>query len=263
MPYRDIIETISGYAHHATIDMRLGLYRGQCAVIAILLVCALFLSCTQNGLSCMTQEPNDNGSAPPSQSQLPASTALPVVQLDITSFQAQPKHLTAGENTTLSWKTRGATSISIDTNIGAISENSGNIEVSPKETTLYTLKASNGPAEISTKFLVIVKAADGSVVWPGSTGSAVQEPMWEGWTFYPNKYIDWVITDNYTDPYGDTGNCWHIGFITNNHPEWMMTEVTINKKPLNYTILPGYKQGYTIAIDCQQPPEMQWKWKKK
>jgi hypothetical protein len=97
-------------------------------------------------------------------------------------------------------------------------------------------------------------------VWPGGP-EATTETMSEDWSYYPNKYIDWIITDKYRYPYGDTDNCWHLGYITNNHPEWTMTEITINKRLLPYGIMPGTKQGYTVAIDCLQLPELKWKWK--
>ncbi len=227
---------------------------------------------------------------------LPASTAkenitTPVnpaslVPLNIKSFQAQTKTIKAGETTILAWDTTGASSLSIEPVIGHISGNTGSISIAPKETTLYTLKVSDGQFEISTKFLVIVKTQDGSIIWPNSgSDNATTEQLYEGWTYYPNKYVEWKITDHYQYPSADTSNCWHLGYITNNHPEWMMTDVTVGATEVppqvipNFTIgstmnnlapsnrvvldfiLPGEKRGYTTTMDCLQPPELKWKWK--
>lgn len=206
--------------------------------------------------------------------------------LNIKSFQAQPKTIKAGETTILAWDVTGASSLSIEPVIGHVSGNSGSISIAPKETTLYTLKVSDGQFEISTKFLVIVKTEDGSIIWPNSSSDNVTvAQLYEGWTYYPNKYVEWEITDHVKDPYGDAGSCWHVGYITNNHPEWMMTEVTVseagvlpkvitndniesmmsNLTPNNRVvldfILPGGKRSYTTSMDCLQLPELKWKWK--
>jgi hypothetical protein len=192
---------------------------------------------------------------------LPAGAA-PATLLDIRSFQAQPRTIKAGEATTLTWNVSGASSLSIAPVTGIVEGNSGSLSISPRETTLYTLKASDGRLEITAKFLVIVKTADGSIIWHNSSSdNATPEQPYEGWSYYPNKYVEWKITDSVRHPDSSDDNCWHIGFITNNHPGWMMTDVTIQNKLILGGVLPGAQGSYTTSIDCKQLPELKWKWK--
>jgi hypothetical protein len=228
--------------------------------LSLLIPCLLFVSCSYYEKPEIIQHTADNNSIAV-QPQVPANIAASGTVLDIKSFQAQPKHVTPGENTTLSWDVAGATAISIEPSVGNVSGNTGNIVVSPTETTLYSLQVTDGHIETVAKFLVIVKTSEGSIIWPNS-GTRSQVPIYEGWSYYPNNYVNWTITDNYRDPYTDTDTCWHIGYITNNHPEWMMTEIMVNNKLVLGTLLPGIKQGYTVTIDCKELPELKWKWKK-
>ena len=222
--------------------------------LSLLLSLAFLISCTADETSLPANHVNDN-------TTIPIDTT-PATLLDIKSFQAQPKTIKAGETTTIAWNVTGASSLSIEPAIGPVSGNTGNISIAPKETTLYTLKVSDGQFETSTKFLVIVKTAEGSIIWPNSSSDNVTtEQIYEGWTYHPNKYVDWKITDRYTDPYGDTGNCWHIGSITNNSTQWTMTEVTINKNLVADGISPTSQRNYTISMDCNQSPQLKWKWK--
>jgi len=240
-----------------------------------LLSLVVLVSCTVDETPLTVNPANDN-----------ATNTHPVTFLDIKSFQAEPKTIIAGETTKLTWNVSGASSLSIEPVIGPVSGNTGSVSISPKETTLYTLKVSDGQYETSIKFLVIVKTADGSVIWPNSSSdNTTTEQLYEGWTYYPNKYVEWKITDHYQYPSADTGNCWHLGYITNNHPEWMMTDVTVgaaevppqvipnftmgstknNASPSNRVvldfILPGEKRAYTTSMDCNQSPQLKWKWK--
>jgi hypothetical protein len=245
-------------------------------LLLLLLSLAFLISCTANESPLPASPANDNTTIP--------VNATPAVLLDIKSFQAQPKTIKNGETTTLAWNVTGASSLSIEPVTGSVSANTGSVSIAPKETTLYTLKVSDGRLETTAKFLVIVKTADGSIIWPKSgSDNATTEQLYEGWTYYPNKYVEWKITDHYRDPYGDTSNCWHLGYITNMHSEWMMTEVTVgatgappqvitsdifnmnsstpNNRVVLDGILPGSKSGYTTSMDCLQLPELKWKWK--
>ena len=236
-------------------------------------------------ISCTASETSLPASPSRAHTTIPAD-ATPDTFLDIKFFRAQPKNIIDGEATTLAWNVIGASSLSIEPAIGPVSGNSGSVSIAPKETTLYTLKVSDGRLQTSVKFLVIVKTADGSIIWPNSiSDNAKAEQLYEGWSYYPNKYVEWKITDSYTDPYSETGNCWHVGYITNNHSGWMMTDVTVgaadalieavtnsnselmtsnitvqNRVVLAF-ILPGWKSGYTTSMDCKQLPELKWKWK--
>ncbi len=220
----------------------------------------LILTLMLIGASCTVDElpqPVDNPANPPV-----VDNSATCVILDISSFVAQPKTIILGEQTVLSWKTVAATSLSIDPGIGSISVDSDSIIVTPKATTLYTLRASDGCYEVSQKFLVIVKTIDGEIVWPaGSSENVTAEPIYEGWSHYPNKYVEWTILDRNKYAESDIYNCWHQGRIINKHSEWIMTEVTVSGKVVASTISPSEQVIYVTSIDCLQLPELKWKWK--
>jgi hypothetical protein len=225
------------------------------ALSSLLLSLILLISCTASETSLPASPSRAHTTIP--------ADATPDTFLDIKFFRAQPKNIIDGEATTLAWNVIGASSLSIEPAIGPVSGNSGSVSIAPKETTLYTLKVSDGRLQTSVKFLVIVKTADGSIIWPNSiSDNAKAEQLYEGWSYYPNKYVEWKITERGGgDPYGDMGTCGQIGYITNNHGEWMMTEVSIQNRVVLTFILPGWESGYTTSMDCKQLPELKWKWK--
>lgn len=226
----------------------------------MLLSSVILISCTNSNVQGPITPPSENSSIP---GQAPLSgNATPAALLDIKSFKAEPKHVRLGENTTLVWNVVGATVLSIEPFVGHVSGNTGGVFIAPKETTLYVLKASDGLIETTARFLVIVKTADGSIIWPNSgTDNATTQSPYEGWTYYPNKYVEWKISDSLGDYYSDSGLCWQLGYITNNHSEWMMTDLTINNRLILTGIFPGSQRGYTTSMDCKQLPELKWKWR--
>jgi hypothetical protein len=247
-------------------------------ISAFFLLLVGMISCTAN-VTPLAEGPAKNQTAT-------TGAATPDSLLDIRSFQAQPKTIKAGETTTLAWNVAGASTMSIEPVIGLVSGNIGSVSIAPKETTLYTLKVSDGLLQTSVKFLVIVKNADGSIIWPNSSSDkATAEQLYEGWIYYPNKYVEWTFEDNHPDAYSDIGSCWHFGYITNNHREWMMTDITVgaadaqikavtnsNIEAMTNTvtaqsrvvvafILPGWRISYATSMDCQLQPELKWKWR--
>jgi len=233
------------------------LLKRRCSAPAIsllmLVVILIGSSCTVNELP----QPVDNPANPPV-----ANNSITCVILDISSFVAKPKTILLGEQTVLSWKTVAATSLSIEPGIGNIGVDTQSITVSPKATTLYTLRASDGCYEVSQKFLVIVKTADGAIVWPQSSSENVTpEPIYEGWSHYPNKFVEWTILDRNKDTGSDIYNCWHQGRIINHHNEWKMTDVTVSGKAVASQISPSEQVIYVTSMDCLQLPELKWKWK--
>ncbi len=60
----------------------------------------------------------------------------------INSFSAEPESITAGDSSILSWNVSGATTVTIDQDIGTVNS-TGTCTVSPTITTTYTLEASN------------------------------------------------------------------------------------------------------------------------
>ncbi|MFY0530332.1 hypothetical protein ACN28I_46580 [Archangium gephyra] len=95
----------------------------------------------------------------------------------ISSFTAAPATINAGQSTTLSWATTGATSLSITPGVGTVSGTSAT--VSPATTTTYTLTATNaaGNTTATTTVTVTVPDAWSSLTWanelPGSYDSDV------------------------------------------------------------------------------------------
>ena len=75
----------------------------------------------------------------------------------ITSFEAVPSTVAIGESSTLSWSTTGATSVSIDNNIGAVTGNS--VKVSPKATSKYRLTAENKSGSTTADLTVTVASS--------------------------------------------------------------------------------------------------------
>ncbi len=76
----------------------------------------------------------------------------------IISFSANPTSIISGNSSTLSWQTTGATSVSINQNIGAVSLD-GTRNVSPTTTTTYTLTATNSSGSSTATVTVTVGAA--------------------------------------------------------------------------------------------------------
>ncbi len=76
-------------------------------------------------------------------------------EVRILSFQASPSSIDEGDFSTLSWKTENAEQVSID-GIGNVDTN-GTTQVSPKETTTYTLRARNQYGEQVSTATVQVK----------------------------------------------------------------------------------------------------------
>jgi len=222
----------------------------------------ILLAVTATVSSCSTglfPSFSDNGSTPVKPS--PQISQLPAPSLEIRTFQAQPKRIKLGETTTLSWDIAGAISFTIDPPIGPVSGNTGSAVVTPPGTTLYTLKATDGNNEVTSRFLVITESIEGSILWqaPMTDNSTELLPP-EGWVFYPNKKVSWVIRDSYKYPNTeDSELCEQIGTIVNNSDVWTMSEVTLDKSKIADSILPGQTYTYTTSVNCQFYT-LKWKW---
>jgi len=222
-----------------------------------LLISLIFLieaSCTINPLPAQVNPPN---ATPAVTGNVTASAPL-----DINSFSAQPKTIKPGENTVISWKVAGASSLSIEPDIGNVTGTTGSISTVPRGTTLYTLTASDASSNMIARFLVIVKTAEGKIIWSDnvSDNTTVEQPLYEGWIYYPNKYVEWNISDKYKEPYSESGNCWQVGSIINKS-QWTMTEVSVDRKVVADFMLPSTQRSYSVSVDCLQLPELRWKWK--
>ena len=88
----------------------------------------------------------------------PITCIGPAQQPSITSFNAEPASISAGQSSNLSWNVSGATMVSIDQGIGNVAL-TGIRAVSPAATTVYTLTASSATSSITATTQVIVTGA--------------------------------------------------------------------------------------------------------
>jgi uncharacterized protein YkwD/chitodextrinase len=79
----------------------------------------------------------------------------------ISSFAASPSSITAGQSTTLTWSVTGATTVTIDSGIGDVTNLTSKV-VSPGATTTYTLTATNAAGSATARATVSVGAAPDS-----------------------------------------------------------------------------------------------------
>ena len=75
----------------------------------------------------------------------------------VLKFSSSPTEVDAGDSAVLTWVVKDATSVSIDHGIGVVA-NAGNKEVSPSETTTYTLFASNSGGAVAESVVITVDA---------------------------------------------------------------------------------------------------------
>jgi RHS repeat-associated protein len=91
----------------------------------------------------------------------------------ITRFTANPASILPGESALLSWKSSGATQLSIDQGVGAVA-GKGHLKVSPKVTTTYTLTATNAAGSVTAQVTVAVNApASPSIAEFSATASTI------------------------------------------------------------------------------------------
>ncbi|MGB9455266.1 MAG: OmpA family protein [Bryobacteraceae bacterium] len=109
----------------------------------------------------------------------------------ILRFQANPSTIAAGAQTTLSWTTSGATTISISPSIGTVTAN-GSTTVSPATTTSYTLSATGTDGKTVTAVATVTV-----------TGSAIPQ------------IVTFVATPQSVSPGQSTKICWQVTGSTN------------------------------------------------
>jgi hypothetical protein len=100
---------------------------------------------------------------------------ITILPPNIESFSADKSFLTEGITATLSWEVSGVATVTIEPGIGEV-ENSGTHNVSPAETTTYTLTASNVEGSVTETVTIVVEPvkiiqpgpADGKDTWVGT-----------------------------------------------------------------------------------------------
>jgi hypothetical protein len=80
----------------------------------------------------------------------------------IIRFDASPLTIQAGQQSTLSWATSGATTVSISGGVGAVTPN-GSTTVSPTQTTTYILSASSADGKTVTAPVTVTVGSGGAV----------------------------------------------------------------------------------------------------
>jgi len=88
----------------------------------------------------------------------------------ISAFAASPATIAAGATSTLSWDVSGATSLSIDQGVGAVT--GASVSVSPSAATTYTLTARNAAGSTTATTVVTVTAGSGGGTGGGTGGDS-------------------------------------------------------------------------------------------
>jgi phospholipase C len=66
------------------------------------------------------------------------------------TLTASPANITPGQQSTLSWKSRGASTLTIDNGVGTVTGPAGTVAVSPSQTTTYTITATDSGGHSTT-----------------------------------------------------------------------------------------------------------------
>jgi phospholipase C len=66
------------------------------------------------------------------------------------TLKADPPNIAPGSHSTLSWASQGATSLSIDQGVGAVTGSNGSVSVSPAQNTIYTITAVDAQGNAAT-----------------------------------------------------------------------------------------------------------------
>ena len=116
-----------------------------------------------------------------------AATGKPVISM----FNATPGSITTGETSTINWTVTGATTVSIDQEIGNVAT-SGNRAVSPASNMVYTLTATNAAGSVTASTQVIVSPVSSSSQPPtppssASTAAGMPDLIIEDITYADNK----------------------------------------------------------------------------
>jgi hypothetical protein len=114
------------------------------------------------------------GSGSTSATVIAATTVTVVPAPVITNFTASPSTISSGQSSTLSWSVSGATALSIDHGIGAVTGNS--VNVSPTATTTYTLTASNTVGSFTATSTAPATVTFSSAAVPAISSFTVDHP---------------------------------------------------------------------------------------
>jgi hypothetical protein len=145
------------------------------------------LASNDGGSMTATAQVSVSSAAPPA-----PTPNLPVID----NFTLNPGTITKGNSSALSWSTSNATGVTIDQGIGAVA-NAGSTNVSPSESSVYTITATNSYGWVSRSIALAVNSS-GGVFIPFQPGLLV--------ALGPDLVI--------TDVWNDGGTIWYT--IKNN-----------------------------------------------
>ncbi len=193
----------------------------------------------------------------------------------ISSFSASPSSITAGQNSPLSWSVSGATSLSISPGVGTVA--GSNVNVSPANTTTYTLQALNS-AGSSTSTTTVTVTSTAPTVSEGisyskamvqdlvNTQTTVGTNFWDpqgvnvtnslqGASLDSARYgndLDWL--KNAIQKLDGGGGTISTGYFTTGHWEYVSTysptyTYTWSEKKWPYSLTKsGTSYNYSIAV---------------
>ena len=86
------------------------------------------------------------------------SQQKPVIDI----YKVNPPEINSGDSAVITWSVTGATSVTMDPHVGVM-PSSGSIEVTPTETTVYTIHAINQSGTVDDSLTIAVTGAGGYI----------------------------------------------------------------------------------------------------
>lgn len=123
----------------------------------------------------------------------------------VSSFTASPPLIDSGQSTTLSWNTINATSVEISPDVGPVASPSGTIEISPTETTTYTITATGETSPPASRQITI--GVDVESLAPVITEFVADNET--GLTDPDGDFSDWIELYN-PNPFAIDIGGWHL-----------------------------------------------------
>ncbi len=140
----------------------------------------------------------------------------------ISVFTGTPATISAGQSATLSWSVSGATSLSLDNGIGAVTGSS--VSVSPTATTTYTLTATNATGSSTAQTAITLGGTSTATIfhehfaWSGNHGDVLPTNRGGGSTVWWNNDAWDARQDTEFNAVGNGGNHIDIHKAANANP---------------------------------------------
>ena len=151
-------DTVSFSGHGTDADGNIVAYRWRSSMDGELSSAQSFqtadLSAGEHTIYLKVQDNNDSWS--PEVRRTITVLAGPQLPAKVNKFEADPETIAEGEESTLSWQVSNSTNVSINQGIGVVTP-LGTVDVSPTETTTYTLTAIGGGTTATAQITVEVE----------------------------------------------------------------------------------------------------------